>query len=315
MSFIEVPRPPGVFSWITSAAACSLLARSIESLTNDADTGLISRRERDCDHQWPAPPVAAPGGNRADREQRREASRSRLQSASHTPNGTSRRRSPCGNSADRDGGHLGRAVRHARHHQPAVVDRRRRRAPSAPPARVTCGRAARRARARRTRRARTRRSAARGPQQVGQELGPVDRGAGLDAAAMSPAPARRAAAGRARGSRSARRRPRACRHDAPPARRTACGRRHDVVRPAHLRVKPDGVADSVGDHQRERRQPLGRGVRLERQREHHPGAVGAFPRPSQAAAPGGLQLACDHATVRQRPGRLLGGCGTVSWYT
>ncbi len=42
MSFIDVESPPGVSIRITSAAAWSLSARLIESLTKLADTGLIS---------------------------------------------------------------------------------------------------------------------------------------------------------------------------------------------------------------------------------------------------------------------------------
>ena len=42
MSSIELLSPPGVSSTITSAAACSLSARLIESLTKLAETGLIS---------------------------------------------------------------------------------------------------------------------------------------------------------------------------------------------------------------------------------------------------------------------------------
>ncbi len=42
MSFIDVESPPGVSIRITSAAAWSLSARLIESLTKLAETGLIS---------------------------------------------------------------------------------------------------------------------------------------------------------------------------------------------------------------------------------------------------------------------------------
>ena len=42
MSFIDVESPPGVSIRITSAAAWSLSARPIESLTKLAETGLIS---------------------------------------------------------------------------------------------------------------------------------------------------------------------------------------------------------------------------------------------------------------------------------
>ena len=121
MSFIEVPSPPGVSSWITSAAACSLLARSMESLTNDADTGLISLSRVIAITSGRLAALWRPPRRRAGRKQRREAHDRDCKPASHTPNGTSRRLVVAGNSDDRDGGHLGRAVGHAGHHQPAAV--------------------------------------------------------------------------------------------------------------------------------------------------------------------------------------------------
>jgi hypothetical protein len=120
MSSIELPRPPGVFSSITSAAACSLLAWSIESLTNDADTGLISLESviAITSGRWPVVAAAAETGpieSSAARIASAMAYRARM--VEWYAVGPARR----WNSADVDRRHLGRAVRHPRNQQPAVA--------------------------------------------------------------------------------------------------------------------------------------------------------------------------------------------------
>ena len=68
MSFIELESPPGVSIRITSAAAWSLSARLIESLTKLAETGLISVFSRiastsGCDPAAAAGAVLAPAAS------------------------------------------------------------------------------------------------------------------------------------------------------------------------------------------------------------------------------------------------------------
>ena len=257
MSFIESESPPGVSIRITRAAAWSLSAREIESLTKLADTGLISVLSRIARTSG-RPSVAAFAGPAArsgeECEGRDRCDQDPSWHSASVSRKCSRRVSPPTRTAVTSAEVCGRPSTTSRPDASTPVQ-----APVAPPASST----------RRPRSSSRSRPVNPSPleahvagldrgDQIGQELRAVDRRAAQD-------PQRRRLDARARrklGGGEVRVHPHP---DDEPA--LAQLRQHagqlapaddDVVRPAHLRLRPGRLADGLGDHQAERGQPLGR---------------------------------------------------------
>ena len=211
-------------------------------------------------------------------------------------------------TADVDRDDLVGGVRDAGHDQPAGPVDTRRRCPRLRRRGSPDGRAGRRARGPRSRRARTPGSRPRSPR--GHPPGGRPGRSAPPFRSRSEVGATRASAGRSPASwfaftpmptttspsRTSARMPASFR----PSTTTSFGHRT-------RRLRPRRAGHGLGDHERQRRQPLRRGLGVKRQREEQARSARALPLPAPAAPPGGLLLAGRDAALRQAAGQLLSG--------